>query len=121
MAKLEKRACPCCGAPLENYKNKCDYCGGIVKDDTIQYIGIRPGMRKVRACARVPECLLESATGKQAAANHVIRDVTLKLAEGLSDIVTWKMDRDIRTSEIIVNGELWVSEPDVRLIGNWPF
>ena len=116
---MQERKCPCCGAPVPNYKNICDYCGMVFKDDhppDIQFVGIRPNMRRVSARARVPEYLIDGAASTEAMARVAKRDIIGQLAEGLTDMVTWRMDRDPRTCEIIVAGELWVQEPDVRLV-----
>lgn len=118
MQDLEKRMCPCCGAPVPKFNSRCDYCGMVFNsDDFIQYVGIRPNMRRVKACARIPDYLLDSATGTQAAAGYAKRDIVAKLAEGLADLVTWRMEQDPVRFEYLISGELWVEEPDARLVG----
>lgn len=106
--------CPNCGAPLRNY-GRCDYCGTVINQPT-QFITVRPGLRKLVCQAKVP--LQFGKEHAEAAADYIKHDIKEKMAEALTDSI--KFISQQRTDPlhweevIVVRGELWVGDPDIR-------
>lgn len=105
--------CPNCGATLRGY-GRCDYCGTVIRQP-LQFLTIRPGMRKLVCQTQLP---LEIGEYKpEVAAEYAKRDIQGKMADALTDSIKFVVQRDFdprRFEEIItVRGELWISDPDV--------
>ena len=106
--------CPNCGAPLRGY-GRCDYCGTPINQPT-QFITVRPGLRKLVCQTQVP--LQFGKEHAEAAADYIKDDIKQKMAAALTDSIKFISQQRIdprRCEEvIIVRGELWVSDPDIR-------
>ncbi len=114
MSKNYETNCPNCGAPLTQY-GKCEYCGTIISQP-VQFLAIRPGMRKLVCQTQMP---LELGEYKpEAVAEYAKRDIRNKMADALTDSIKFLTKRDFdprRFEEIItVRGELWVADSDMR-------
>ena len=106
--------CPNCGAPLRGY-GRCDYCGTSINQPT-QFITVRPGLRKLVCQTQVPLQLCKEHA--EAATDYIKNDIKGKMAEALTDSIKFISQRQIDPRHweevIIVRGELWVSDPDIR-------
>lgn len=114
--------CPNCGAPLGR-SSKCEYCGSVAENNVafrpIEYIAIRPGMRKVEIKAQVAlDPFLSDDMQEKFVTEALRRDMTRKLAEGLMDAVKFTIRKDYNpcmASEVVLaRGELWVADSDPR-------
>lgn len=106
--------CPNCGAPLRGY-GKCEYCGTVIQQP-LQFLTIRPGLRKLVCQTQLPLELGEH--NPEAVAEYAKRDIRAKMADALTDSIKFLVRRDFdprRFEEVIaVRGELWISDPDVN-------
>lgn len=106
--------CPNCGAPLRGY-GRCEYCGTAI-NQPLQFLTIRPGVRKLVCQTQMPLELGEC--NPEAVAEWSKRDIRYKMADALTDSIKFIAKRDFdprRFQEVItVRGELWISDPDVR-------
>ena len=118
---MDKRQCVSCGAPIPVGACKCEYCGMTYDPGywagTIQYVPIHAGRRRLRARAEVDDFVM-GHLDETALASHVRRDLVGKLAEGLSEMMSVRMHRDPMRMVTIVEGEVWVEEPDRRTAFN---
>lgn len=103
--------CPNCGAPLRGY-GKCDYCGTII-NHPLQFISVRPGVRKLVCQTEIPLWMGEKDA--EAAAEYARRGIRGKMSDALMDSIKFISKRDYdpcRFEEVItVRGELWVCDP----------
>ena len=106
--------CPNCGAPLRGY-GYCEYCGAVIRQP-LQFLTIRPGMKKLVCQTQMP--LEIGERDPEAVAEYAKRDIRAKMADALTDSIKFIAQRDFdpcRFQEVItVRGELWISDPDVR-------
>lgn len=120
---MNKRECVCCGAPIPLGVRKCEYCGMTYDpgywDGTIQYVPIRTGRRRLHAAAAVDDIVMDHLD-KTDLARYVKHDLAGKLAEGLTEMMAIRMNYDPCRQVTIVEGEVWVEEPDRRTsFDNW--
>lgn len=112
----DKRQCVSCGAPIKVGATRCEYCGMEYEPDywagTLRYVPIHMGRRKIVAQTAVPNDLLEIVPDGMAEKARF--DITHKIAEGLSEMITLRMSHDWAKDMTIVRGEVWVEEPDKR-------
>lgn len=105
--------CPNCGAPLRAF-GKCDYCGTTI-DQPLQFVTIRPGLRKLVCQAQMPLFIGEDRP--EVVADFTKRNIRSQMADALTDSIKFVVRRDYdprRFEEIVmVRGELWVADPDV--------
>ena len=113
----EKRQCVSCGAPLPIGATKCEYCGMIYEPDywagTVKYVPVHMGRRRLRAKVRVDDYLMDAAD-KEAVARYVRGDLVNQLAAGVAEMMNLRMHHDPCAMVTIVEGEVWVEEPDRR-------
>lgn len=106
--------CPNCGAPLRGY-GRCEYCGTVI-NQPLQFLTIRPGVRKLVCQTQVPLWLGEK--NAEDAAGYVKYDISRKMADALADSIKFLSQRSfdpVRFEEVItVRGELWVQDPNVN-------
>lgn len=106
--------CPNCGAPLRGY-GRCEYCGTVI-NQPLQFLTIRPGIRKLVCQTQMP--LEIGERNPEVVAEYAKRDIRAKMADALTDSIKFIAQRDFdprRFQEVItVRGELWISDPDVR-------
>lgn len=106
--------CPNCGAPLRGY-GRCEYCGTAI-DQPLQFLTIRPGVRKLVCQTKIP--LWVGEKDAEAATEYVKRDIRDKMADALTDSIKFLSQRSfdpLRFEEVItVRGELWVQDPNVN-------
>ena len=114
---MNKRECVGCGAPIPLGALKCEYCGMTYDPGywagTIQYVPIHTGRRRLKAAAVVDDIVMDHLN-KEDLARHVKYDLASKLAEGLTEMMAIRMNYDPRRLVTIVEGEVWVEEPDHR-------
>lgn len=117
---LNKRQCVSCGAPIKVGAIRCEYCGMEYEPDywagTLKYVPIHTRSRKLVAQTEVPNELLKIATEEMAKRARL--DITHQIAEGLSELITLRMNNDWTKDVTIVRGEVWVEEPDHRVALN---
>ena len=103
--------CPNCGAPLTSY-GKCEYCGTVIRQP-LQFINVRPGIRKLICKTEIPMRIGE--IDPEAAAEYAKRDIRAKMADALTDSIKFVTRREFdprRFDDVImVRGELWISDP----------
>ena len=106
--------CPNCGAPLSSF-GRCEYCGTRVTQP-IQFLAIRPGVRKIVGQTTMPLELGER--DPEAMAEYAKCDISMKMADALTDSIKFLTRREFdprRFEEVItVRGELWIADPDLR-------
>jgi hypothetical protein len=106
--------CPNCGAPLTSY-GRCEYCGTII-DRPVQFLALRPGMKKIVCKATLPYEL--GAIKPNVAAEYAKRGIQDKISAALADSIKLVVRSEfdpVHFQEVIsVRGELWVGDPDVR-------
>ncbi len=112
---MQKRECVSCGAPIELGSLKCSYCGMTYEPDywagTVRYIPIRKQSRCLRAKVTIDDFILDHAD-KEALARQTRHDLVGKLAEGLAELAAIRSHYDPMRMVTIVEGEVWVEEPD---------
>ena len=110
----DKRQCVSCGAPIQHGATRCEYCGMEYEPDywvgALRYVPIRVKSRKLVAQAEVPNELLKVALEDMT--EKVKFDITHKIAEGLSEMITLRMSNDLMKDVTVVRGEVWVEEPN---------
>ena len=116
---MEKRQCVCCGAPIQLYSNKCEYCGMVYEDDywkgTVRYVPVHMGRKRLAARVALDDELTDRrGIPTEAVASYVKKDLVKQIAEGLSEMMTIRMEHDIFHRVTIVEGEVWVEQPDRR-------
>lgn len=121
---MNKRECVSCGAPITHGALKCEYCGMIYDPDywagTLRYVPLHMGRKCLRARTMVDNFLMNKDVDRKYVADRVRYDLTHKLAEGLSEMMTIRMNYDPKLMVTIVDGEVWVEEPDRRAaIDGW--
>ena len=110
----EARKCVSCGAPIEVGAHKCAYCGMTYEPEYwagyVKYIPIRTERMKMAASVEVPS---DTAFrfGEMYTAQMAKREITEKIAEGLSEVMKYKTYADPIRDVLIVNGEIWVEKP----------
>lgn len=111
---MNKRQCVSCGAPIEIGAHKCSYCGMTYDpaywEGYIQYIPIRTERMKLRAKVELPADMT-LRYGEEAMARMAKRDITKQIAEGLSEVLKYRMSNDPFRDTVIVSGEVWVEKP----------
>lgn len=116
---MKERKCVSCGAPIELGATKCEYCGMVYEPDywagTIRYVPIHMNRRRLKAAARVDDWFPMNSESSDVVARCVHRDIVNKLAEGLAEFATYRMYHDPMSMATIVEGEVWVEEPDKRV------
>ena len=114
MSKNYETNCPNCGAPLTQY-GKCEYCGTII-NRPVQFLAVRPGMRKLVCQSEMP--LLYAEDKPEKATAFLIDNISQKMADALIDNIKFVTKREFdprRWEEVItVRGEVWVADSDVR-------
>ena len=106
---MKKRECVSCGAPIEIGATKCQYCGMVYEPEywagTVRYVPYHVNMRKIEAKYRMSE---EDVvySNKETLASMAKRAITNKLADALTEIVSYRMERDPVTQSIIVSGSV---------------
>ena len=117
MADLHPRKCVSCGAPIQLGALKCEYCGMVYDTDywagTVKYVPLRMGKKRLAARAQIDDMLLKN---NEAAANIVKRELVERIAEGLAEYMIIRMHYDPREMVTIVDGEVWVEDPNDREI-----
>ena len=114
MSKNYETNCPNCGAPLTQY-GKCEYCSTIIYQP-VQFLAIRPGMRKLVCQSQMP--LLHAEDKPEKATAFLMNNISTKMADALIDNIKFitRREFDPRNFEevITVRGEVWVADSDVR-------
>ena len=122
MAELHKRECVSCGAPIQIGATKCQYCGMVYEPDywagTVKYVPIHKGRRRLVARAEIPgELTREMQSNPEGMARFVRGEIIDQLAAGLAEVASIKISQgfpDLMRDVVIVQGEVWVEEPDRR-------
>ena len=113
-----ERKCVSCGAPIPYGARRCEYCGMEYEPDywagMIRYVPLHMGRRKIVAETEIPNEFLKDAP--EGIAKKARFDITHQIAEGLSEMVTLRMNNDWIRDVTIVKGEIWVEEPDKRTV-----
>ena len=106
--------CPNCGAPLHGY-GRCEYCGTVIQQP-LQFLTIRPGVKKLVCKTEMPLEIGEH--NPEAVAEYAKRDIRYKMADALTDSIKFIARREFdpcRFQEIItVRRELWNADPFVN-------
>lgn len=114
---MDKRQCVSCGAPIKHGALKCEYCGMTYDpgywDNTVRYIPLRMRSKRLRVRDAVDVHLLTSDDNRHVA-SAIKRHLTVQLADALSEIMATRLTHDPISQALIVEGEIWVEEPDKR-------
>lgn len=114
---MNKRQCVSCGAPINVGATKCDYCGMTYDPDywagTLIYVPIHTGRKRLAARAMVHDEILRGQ--EPLVADRMRHALAQKLADGLTEMMTIRINNDPISQVTIVEGEIWVEEADRRI------
>lgn len=117
MSDSTRRQCVSCGAPIAVGALKCEYCGMTYDrgywDGTVRYVPLRMHSKRLRARDAVDERLLVSGDNSHVS-SAIKRHLVGQLADALSEIMATRVTHSPIEQAVIVEGEIWVEEPDRR-------
>lgn len=110
-----RRQCVSCGAPVDVGVTKCAYCGMVYEPEywegTVRYIPLHTGRKRLRARVMVEDRIMDGTVRNDGIADYVRSGLVHNLAEGLSEMMTIRMNYDPCRMVTIVEGEVWVEDP----------
>lgn len=84
---LDQMKCPNCGAPINRFTMRCEYCGSVFDDKSNQFIIVgHPGVHVLQASRKIGLTDLHKVD-PQILSKMILDDMTKQIAESLAPFI----------------------------------